>query len=74
MAEKTSADQYAPVRDTERYMDSKGGAGTYKPGREQHAKDAMTQEERRHAAEVGNTERQRKHEAERSGGSGNGGA
>ena len=59
MAE-TSADQYAPVRDVERYMDSKGGAGTYKPGRERHDEQAMTEEERRHADEVGHEERRQR--------------
>lgn len=57
MAE-TSADQYAPaVNDVERYMDSKGGAATYKPGREPHDAGEQTDEERRHAAEVGNEAR-----------------
>ena len=62
MAE-TSSEQYSPTqdKDTERLMDSKGGAGTFKPGRERHDEGEMTQEERRHAAEVGNEARRSQH-------------
>jgi hypothetical protein len=58
MAEpKTSTDQYAPVKDTKRYMDSKGGAGTYKPGRKHEAAEGPAYQEIRHGAEVGNEAR-----------------
>jgi hypothetical protein len=65
----TSSEQYSTTqdKDTERLMDSKGGAGTFKPGREAHAEEEMTQEERRHLAEVGNTKKMAEHQA--SGGS-----
>ena len=56
MAE-TSADQFAPVKDTKRYMDSKGGAGTYKPGRKHDPAEGPTDQEVRHGAEVGNEAR-----------------
>lgn len=64
MAE-TSSEQYSTTqdKDTERLMDSKGGAATFKPGREPHAEDEMTQEERRHLAEVGNTRKMAEHQA-----------
>ena len=63
MAERieTSADQYAPVRDTEAYLDSKGGVprdDEGRGGRDQgrntaHRRRLESQvEEERHAAEV----------------------
>ncbi|MDB5059592.1 MAG: hypothetical protein JWO59_3064 [Chloroflexi bacterium] len=56
MGPETSSEQYSPVDDddTERYLDSKGGAGKAKPGRASDADKPPTDEEVRHAAEVGN--------------------
>jgi hypothetical protein len=67
MGPETSSDQYSPVNDedTERYLDRKGGAGKAKPGRASDADKPPTDQEVRHAAEVGNEAKRQQMDAAR---------